>query len=185
MEKYKSALIKHLELLDLEAVRAVEKKLIEAYRDCKSVYIVGNGGSAATASHFACDLLKIIEDHSKPRFKAHSLVDNNSVITALGNDIGYENIFWDQINAHLNPHDLLIAFSASGNSPNILKAVEAAKENGGFVIGFTGFSGGKLREKADLSIHIPCDNYGIVEDIHLSLEHMISQSLKKTFKEIE
>jgi len=140
------------------------------------VYILGNGGSSATASHMANDLKVGLGRRDIISIDAVSLADNSSVITALANDVGYENIFYMQLKNILKPDDIIIAISCSGNSPNILKAVKYAKKCGNVIIGMTGFDGGKLKELSDIKIHSKTVNgkYGLVEDMHMIINHMIS-----------
>ena len=160
-----------------EALQLVEK----AYRDGKQIFIVGNGGSASTASHMVCDFQKFIlgykGDRKIPRMKALSLSDNTEVLTAWANDVGYEVVFSEQLKNLADEGDLLIALSASGNSPNIIRAVEVAKLKGIKVIGLTGFAGGKLKELADVPIHVESNDYGIVENVHLMFGHLAARYL--------
>lgn len=139
------------------------------------IYIVGNGGSAATASHMVNDLGAGLRRRGIINFEVISLADNTPVTTAIANDIGYDNIFYMQLEGLLKKDDVLIAISCSGNSPNIVKAVEYAKGIGSQVIGITGFDGGVLRELSDINFHVdaPKGEYGLVEDIHMILDHMI------------
>lgn len=139
------------------------------------IYIIGNGGSAATASHMANDLGIGLKRRNIKNYNVESLADNISIITAISNDIGYENIFYTQLQNKLTSNDLLIAISCSGNSPNILKAVEYANNIKTTVIGFTGFDGGKLKKLSDISLHINTQKgkYGLVEDIHMIINHII------------
>jgi|SaaInl8_200m_RNA_FD_contig_111_102740_length_3225_multi_3_in_0_out_0_2 D-sedoheptulose 7-phosphate isomerase len=139
------------------------------------IYIIGNGGSAATASHMANDLSGGLKLRDIRNFDVESLSDNSSVCTAIANDIGYENIFYAQIKNKITKDDILIAISCSGNSDNIIKAVEYAKKQKTKVIGLTGFSGGKLKPLSDINFHIDSENgeYGLVEDLHMILDHII------------
>ncbi len=139
------------------------------------IYIIGNGGSAATASHMANDLGAGLRRREIKYFDIESLGDNTPVCTAIANDIGYENIFYMQLKGRLKPEDLLIAISCSGDSPNIIKAVEYAKEEKATVIGLTGFDGGTLKTLSDINYHVQTQqgHYGIVEDAHMILNHII------------
>ena len=139
------------------------------------VYIIGNGGSASTASHFAQGLCDA-------GIFAFSLADNTSVTTALANDLGYENIFSNQLKNILSPDDVVIGISGSGNSPNIVKAIELANKMGCITICLLGFDGGKLKDIAQKFIHVKDDNYGRIEDVHLSLAHIISLYIKDAKK---
>jgi D-sedoheptulose 7-phosphate isomerase len=164
--------------IPVEAMERVVGIILEAYRQNKHVYILGNGGSAATATHFACDLSKatIVEGHA--RLRVTSLTDNVALLTAWANDTSYENVFAEQLCNLLNPDDVVIAISASGNSPNVLAAIDAARERGAITVGLVGFSGGSLQNVADASIHVQSDSYGVVEDCHLVLEHAITESTR-------
>ena len=167
-----------LEELDRKEISKAVDAIIQAYQNNKQIFIMGNGGSASTASHFACDLGKGTIVEGKNRFRVMSLNDNMALITAFSNDYGYEHVFSEQLKNLVNEKDIVISISASGNSPNVIKGVEYAKEKGAILIGFTGFAGGKLREISDICIHINCNNYGQVEDLHMLLCHLISQSIK-------
>jgi D-sedoheptulose 7-phosphate isomerase len=182
----------HLYLLDLErTVREMDREaiwaatvvLFEAWKNGKQVFLVGNGGSAATASHMANDLNKLTITAGKARFKASALTDNVPLMTAWGNDAAYEDIFAEQLVNFINPGDVIIAISASGNSPNILKAVRIAKEHGAVAIGLTGDTGGKLKELADYVVFIPSAHIGQQEDGHMILDHVMANTLKKWIEE--
>lgn len=161
----------------MESLTSVIRLLIAAYGEDKTVYILGNGGSAATASHFACDLGKGTASEGRRRFRVMSLTDNTPFITAAANDLGYEQIFVEQLRGLLQPGDVVIAISASGNSPNVVRAIEYAKERGAVTIGVLGFDGGKSKLLVDACIHVPSFDYGLVEDCHLIAEHMLTQFL--------
>jgi D-sedoheptulose 7-phosphate isomerase len=165
--------------ISMDKVECIVRMIQEAYRNNKYVFIMGNGGSASTASHFACDLGKGTICEGKPRFRVMSLNDNMPLITALSNDFGYERVFIEQLMNLVNPGDLVISITGSGNSPNILKAVEYAKKQGAKTIGLIGFGGGELKEMVDEHITVSNINYGQVEDIHLILCHAISQYFKE------
>lgn len=139
------------------------------------IYIIGNGGSAATASHMVNDLGIGLKRRDIKNFDVHSLSDNTPVCSAIANDIGYENVFYMQLKDRLKHNDLLLAISCSGNSENIVKAVEYAKEVGTEVIGITGFDGGKVKQLCDISFHVDTQKgeYGLVEDVHMILDHII------------
>ncbi len=186
--EYISAYFKHLTQilseLDLSSIEKFIGLLLSARKEGKNVYFIGNGGSAATASHFANDLAIGTRSKKLP-FKVMSLTDNSSVITAIGNDYGYEQVFVKQLEACLGSGDLLVAISASGNSPNILKAVEYTKENSGITIGLTGFDGGELKKIVDHVIHVPTvkGDYGPVEDVHMILDHVVGNYLLQMCRE--
>ncbi len=161
--------------LDTEAISAFVKELESARKDHNTVFFVGNGGSAATASHMANDLAFGSRVHQDPPFRVLSLTDNVAAMTAVANDNGYESLFIRQLKVHYRPGDKLVAISASGNSPNVVTAAEWVKEQGGKVIGLVGFDGGKLRDICDITICIetPKGEYGPVEDVHMMLDHLI------------
>lgn len=153
-------------------------KVIEAIKKARStdnmIYFIGNGGSAATASHFANDLSIGTRSTAKP-FRVMSLTDNVAVLTAIGNDFGYEEIFTKQLQAYLKTGDIVVAISASGNSPNVVKGLEYANKMGATTISLTGFDGGKIKEIAHINLHVPSvkGEYGPVEDLHMVFDHVI------------
>ena len=150
--------------------------LLERTIDTKSrIYIIGNGGSAATASHMVNDLGAGLRRRDIVNFDVISLGDNSPVVSAIANDIGYENIFFMQMKGLINPNDVVIAISCSGDSPNIIKSVNYAKDLGCKIIGITGFDGGYLKSISDISFHVnaPKNEYGLVEDTHMILDHII------------
>ena len=157
---------------------------MEARDKDKTIYFAGNGGSAATASHFAQDMSEIGRKIRGKGFKTQSINDHVSALTAISNDYGYDHVFSMQIQYHFDPGDVLVVISASGNSPNIIKAVELAKEKGGRTIALVGFDGGRLAQVCDQVIHIKSKKgeYGPVEDIHLILNHMIVSYLMMELK---
>lgn len=175
------------ELLDSLDTKAVEKAisiLEAAYHNGNFVYIMGNGGSASTASHMANDLSKGIKAETGKHFKALSLTDNTSLFTAISNDEGYEEVFVNQLKVFLKRNDVVIGISASGSSPNVLNALKYAKDNGAKTIGLVGFDGGKMKDIVDVCIHIKTPNgwYGPVEDVHLILNHIISGYFNEKFR---
>ena len=145
----------------------------------KQVFIMGNGGSASTASHFACDLAKNTRQAGWPHFRAISLTDNLAILSAYANDEGYEKVFEQQLINLIKPGDLVIGISASGNSQNVLNAIMEARKHDATTIGFTGFDGGRLASMVDINIHVASDIIEHVEDVHLMLEHMIVKTLKE------
>jgi len=163
--------------IPFEAVDAVVDVLVAANHAGGTVFICGNGGSAATATHFGCDLAKRPNVKGQPRFRVVALTDNNALMTALGNDIGYEAIFAEQLIPLVRANDVVIGISGSGNSPNVLNAMKAARDAGAISIGFCGYDGGKLKGLVDLPVHVPSFNMAMVEDVHLMLEHAICERL--------
>jgi D-sedoheptulose 7-phosphate isomerase len=180
--EYADSYLKHLsdilKELDTYSIAAVIELFQKARVEGKNIFFIGNGGSAATASHFANDIAIGTRTKNRP-FRIFSLTDNAASMTAIGNDYGFENIFVKQLEAVFNDGDLLVAISASGNSPNLLNAVEYVKSRNGITVGLTGFDGGKLKELSDYSIHIKTDKgeYGPVEDVHMVLDHVIGTYL--------
>ena len=149
--------------------------LLQARRSGRNIFFAGNGGSAATSSHFANDL-SIGTRQQKNPFKVISLVDNVATLSAIGNDYGYDQIFARQIKVYGQSDDLLVGISASGNSPNLLRAFEAGEKIGLITVSITAFDGGKLKKIADHSVHVPTNagEYGPAEDAHLILDHLIT-----------
>ncbi|MFA5096567.1 MAG: SIS domain-containing protein [Candidatus Omnitrophota bacterium] len=176
VNKYRAYLTTLLNNIDTARVNDVINCFLEARRNNKTIYFAGNGGSAATASHFAQDLDEVGRKIKGMGFRTQSINDNVAALTAIGNDYGYENIFSMQIQYNFNPGDVLVVISASGNSPNVVNAVKLAKEKGGTTVGLVGFTGGKLAGLCDHLIHIKSEigAYGPVEDLHLVLDHMIT-----------
>jgi D-sedoheptulose 7-phosphate isomerase len=152
--------------------------LFRAYRNGKQVFTVGNGGSASTASHMAADLGKNTIGPNMRRFRILSLNDNASFVTALANDLGYEHVFSEQLVNLIRPGDLLVAISASGNSPNVLRAMRYARDQSAEVVAILGFDGGQAADLADLAVIVPVSHYGVVEDLHLIINHILVESFK-------
>ncbi len=179
---YFSYLYQLLDRLDVKAITGLVKELEAAYRNENTVFVVGNGGSAATASHMANDIgVDVLKKAKCPQaFRVMALTDNASVMTAIANDDGYDNLFINQLRIHYRKGDKLIAISASGNSPNIVAAAEWVKARGGKTIALVGFDGGKLNDICDISIlaKTPKGEYGPVEDIHLVLDHLVATWLQ-------
>ena len=144
----------------------------------RTVFIMGNGGSASTASHFVCDLAKNTRDSGQPDFRVLGLADNMASFSAYANDEGYHQVFARQLSAFAQPDDVVIAISASGNSTNVLEAVRVAQTVRATTISFTGFDGGQLARMTDLNIHVPSNIIEHVEDIHLMVEHLICSVLR-------
>jgi D-sedoheptulose 7-phosphate isomerase len=166
--------------MDYKTLERVTELLVDKTREGSSIFLVGNGGSAATASHFATDLIQCSRPDKGIRFKAISLVDNVPLLTALGNDFTYEDIFTIQMQNLFARNDVLIAISGSGNSPNIVAAASLAREMGGTVIGLIGFDGGKLAGLCDYAVLVRTGKgeYGPVEDIHMVIDHMVTSYLR-------
>jgi D-sedoheptulose 7-phosphate isomerase len=159
-------------------LRGVEDALFEAWLRSRTVFITGNGGSASTASHWANDLNKGTIVAGQHRFRAIALTDNVPLITAWGNDTAYDRVFVEQMANFLQPHDVFIAISGSGNSPNIIEAVRWARDAGAVTIGLTGRDGGKLRALVDHGVVVPADRMEQIEDVHLILSHALCTALR-------
>jgi D-sedoheptulose 7-phosphate isomerase len=177
---YLTSVLKSISLADIKKFVEV---LLEARERESSIFFIGNGGSAATASHFANDIGIGTRTYEKP-FRAISLCDNQAVITAIANDDGYKKIFSQQLKVLLKKQDVVIAISASGNSPNLLDAIDTAKKMNTITVGISGFDGGKMKEMVDVSLHVPTEKgeYGPAEDAHMVLDHLISSYLMRLVK---
>lgn len=160
--------------MPVERIEAVGEIVYEAYRHGKQLFIVGNGGSASTASHMACDIGKNTISPERPRFRVICLNDNIPLLTSLANDRGYDHVFSEQLVNLIRPGDVLLVISGSGNSPNIVNAMRAAREAGATTIAFLGFDGGEALALADEHVLVPDDDYGRVEDLHLVLNHVLT-----------
>ncbi len=179
LDSYRGRINAILDGVDLDAIAAAVDLIFEAWEQRALVLLAGNGGSAATASHCANDLAKATRVADQLPMRAVSITDNASLMTALANDDGFERVFSHQMETLFRPGDVLIAISASGNSPNIVDAAQHALDNEGSVIALTGFTGGKLAEMSDVTIHAPSEvgEYGPVEDVHLIVTHMLTGCL--------
>jgi D-sedoheptulose 7-phosphate isomerase len=173
-----------LNVIPFDAVDRVVEVLEQARLAGQTVFICGNGGSAATASHFGNDLAKRTTVPGQPRFRVISLTDNNAIMTALSNDIGYDVVFSEQLIPLVRSGDVVIGISGSGNSPNVLNAMRVASEAGATTIGFCGFDGGQLKAMVDIPVHVPSDVMPMVEDAHLMLEHAICERLLAINQEV-
>ena len=176
--EYMDYLCTILKSISMNQIKDFVGILLDARENGSNIYFIGNGGSAATASHFANDIAIGTKEFKKP-FRVISLCDNNAIITAIGNDYGFEKIFSQQLEVLLQEKDVVVAISASGNSINLLNAFDVAKRKGATTVGLSAFDGGKLKEKADISVHVPTNKgeYGPAEDAHMVLDHMVSNYL--------
>jgi D-sedoheptulose 7-phosphate isomerase len=179
IQTYLEALQSTLEKLPVRLVENVIEILDLARLSGRKIFILGNGGSASTASHFVCDLAKNTRKAGWPDFRVIGLADNMAIFSALANDEGYEQVFARQLASLVEPGDIVIGISTSGNSPNVLRAMEVARRQEATTIAFTGFDGGPLGELVDIHLHVPSDCIEHVEDIHLILEHMITKALRE------
>lgn len=174
LETYRRALFPAVEAIDPAEFEKAIDLLVQTYRADRQVFVMGNGGSAATANHFVCDFGKnAVRDPAKRRFRMISLSDNVEKITAFGNDVAFDEIFRQQLINLLDPGDLLIAISASGNSPDLVKACAYAGERGAKQIALAGFDGGRIKDFADAKLIVPLTSYEQIEDVHMILCHMI------------
>ncbi len=171
--RYVRDLIGVLDALPHDAIGRALEALERAYDEGRQVFIVGNGGSAATASHMANDLVWGMAQIGRPSFRAVALTDCVPLITAISNDLSYNEIFTVPLRALAKPGDLLVVFTGSGNSPNVVRAVEVAREMGLGTVGFLGRGGGKLGPVVDVPVIVPSDDYGPIEDIHMMFDHLI------------
>lgn len=170
---YKTRLLNALDTVDLASVEQAIQWLREARDQDRQVFVAGNGGSAATASHFVCDMIKGASYQRDRRFRILALNDNTSTITAYANDVGYDSVFVEQLRNFARPGDLYLAISGSGNSPNVVRAMEYANQAGCRTIALTGRDGGKLGSLAQLHIHVAEPHMGRIEDAHHIVCHMI------------
>jgi D-sedoheptulose 7-phosphate isomerase len=178
-----AALREALAALDSDDLWAAGQELLECYARGGTLYLVGNGGSASTASHFACDLSKGTRQPAVPRFRAVALTDNVPLMTAWGNDASFDRIFAEQLMPLVRPHDLLLAISASGSSPNVLEALRAAREAGARTMAWTGATGGSAAPLADTVIRVPATTIEQVEDAHMVLAHALTVFMRSRLRE--
>ena len=181
-ESYFQNLIDTFKKLDKESILKLEREFLETRKKNATLYVFGNGGGAATAMTMANDLgFDVLKKTNKKTFKIISLNDNSSVITAIANDTGYDNIFLNQLKIHFKKNDKILIFSASGNSKNLVDAANWVKKKGGKVISILGFDGGKLKKISNLSVHIKSEkgDYGPVEDIQLIINHILAHWFQK------
>ena len=172
-EAYKTDLLKAIEAIDLAKVNQAVEWFQKARADSRHIFVCGNGGSASTASHFACDIVKGCSFNRATRFRIMALTDQLPTITAYANDVGYDVIFAEQLKNFAQPGDLFMAISGSGTSPNVVLAMDYANSIGCRTIALTGRDGGKLGPKAQLNILVPVPHMGRIEDVHMNVCHMI------------
>ena len=179
-DAYLSYLSSVLQVIDRVEIRNFIDVLLTARKNRASIFFIGNGGSASTATHFANDLAVGTNSYDKP-FRAISLTDNQAIITAIGNDFGFEEVYLRQLQLLAKPGDVVVAISASGNSLNLIKAFEYAKVNEIRTFAITGFDGGKMKLIADGGIHVPTESkeYGPAEDAHLVIDHLVANYLSR------
>ncbi len=177
VEKYREGLTRVLAGLDVSAVERFVHLLSQARREGRTVFVFGNGGSGATASHLACDLNKGASYGKTGRFRVICLNDNVPTLMAYANDVGYDDVFVEPLKNFLGPRDVVIGISGSGNSENVIRAIDYANQVGATSVGLCGYSGGRLKEKARMSVHVAVDDMQMAEDVHLVLGHIAMQVL--------
>ena len=170
---YKTHLLEAIESIDLEKVNKAIELFKEARANQRRIFVCGNGGSASTASHFACDMVKGASYNRDSRFRIMALTDQLATLTAYANDVSYECVFVEQLKNFAEPGDLFLGISGSGNSPNVVRAMEYANSIGCRSIALTGCDGGRLGPLAQLNIQVPVPHMGRIEDVHLIICHMI------------
>jgi D-sedoheptulose 7-phosphate isomerase len=182
-KQYASEVKQTLDQLPWQEIQRVVEILRTAWLTNKQVFVMGNGGSAATASHMACDLAKNTVVAGMSRLRVMSLNDNMAHFSAYANDNGYDQVFAEQLSNYVNAGDVVIAISASGNSPNVLRAIERAQACGALTIGWSGYQGGTLAQIVDLPLVIPSDRIEQIEDIHLMFVHMVTVAMRQVMQE--
>ena len=175
--KYRRLLIETLEALDLQSVAAMEDAFAQAHQSGNRIFTMGNGGAGASASHAAGDFIKGASYGLDQRFKMICLNDNLPSMMAIANDIGWDDIFVEPLKNYVEPGDVVIGISGSGNSRNVLKAIAYAQSIGAVTIGMTGFSGGKLKSMVDISVHSPADDMEVAEDVHMAVFNMVKKGM--------
>ena len=180
-EDYRARLNKLLDQVDINELEKVIDIMVKTFKSGNTLYVCGNGGSAATASHIQADFSFFVRYFTKFRPKVRALTDNIPMITAVGNDTTFDDIFTEQLKGHFQKGDAIICISASGNSENVVRAAQYANEHGGRSIGFIGFTGGKLKEVCNCSLYTenPKGDYGPIEDLHMIYDHLIVNYLSK------
>jgi D-sedoheptulose 7-phosphate isomerase len=186
MEKFISEYLEELkrifDRISKKDIDAITEVIYNAYLNGRTIFIFGNGGSASTASHFSCDLgkgtLSRVYDSNEKRFRVVPLTDSVPTMTAYANDLSFDDIFVQQLQNLVNKGDIVIAITGSGNSKNVIKAIRYARDRGATTIGLLGFDGGKAKKLLDKYVIVPSNHYGRIEDVHLILEHMITDYLR-------
>lgn len=176
---YFTKLKQTIDKVSVQEIDSLMNLLMQSMEAGKTIFIMGNGGSSATASHFACDFNKGVSFGKENKFKMICLNDNIPSIMAYANDLSFNEIFVEQLKNYYNPGDVVIGISGSGNSPNVIKALEYANDHDGITVGLTGYDGGKLKLIAKNNIHIPINDMQISEDLHLIINHCMMQILCK------
>ncbi len=179
IDAYLLTLVTTIEQIDTTEIELCAKVLFQAFKDEKKIFVCGNGGSASTVSHFVCDIGKGVNCESGKRFKVLSLVSELATLTAYSNDIDYEVVFVEQLKNLFQRGDVVIGFSGSGNSNNVLNAIKYANGNGGISIGWTGFDGGELKKISHYSVNTNINDMQISEDLHMVFTHLMMRLLNE------
>ncbi|MBS4220891.1 SIS domain-containing protein [Bacillus sp. FJAT-49711] len=177
--EYQSEWLKVMYQLDIHIIEEIYESIKKSTENNQQIFVLGNGGSAASASHWACDFGKGINVDGVKRLRIFSLTDQVPLITAYGNDMSYADIFVEQLKNILNRGDIVIGLSVSGDSENVIRAFQYAKDTGAQVISLVGEKEGRMKNLSDISLVIPSSDYGIVEDVHMYVNHVISQYMRK------
>ncbi len=180
-KEYKETLSKTLDSLNLDNLTKFSDLLEHTILKERNIFVCGNGGSAAIANHLVCDYIKLMRKNTNLKPKVISLSTNNELITAISNDFSYDKIFSEQLSYLANKNDILILISSSGNSKNIINALKFCKKKKIKTVGLCGFKGGYLSKKADINLHFKCENYGISEDTHHIVMHVVIQYLRQKY----
>lgn len=180
-DAYSDRLVEAMASVDRNGLGQAAAMLADAYVRGATVYVAGNGGSAAIADTFVSDHAKLVQSDTNLKPRVISLVGNTSMVTAIANDLAYDQVFVYQLATYAKAGDVLVLISASGSSPNVVNAAVWGKENGLEVIGFTGFDGGQLNAMASVGLHVKADNYGVIEDAHQGLMHTLAQFIRLSY----
>jgi D-glycero-alpha-D-manno-heptose-7-phosphate kinase len=182
-EGYLLGMSELVQCVDINLLHRFADIFLKAYENDRQIFILGNGGSAATASHFSCDLAKTVMPDGGHGFRTIPMTDNVALMTAWGNDYGYEYTFSGQMHNLLRPEDVVLAISGGGNSPNVLKALKLARERGAITIGLGGFEGGRMKDLVDHFLIVPSDNYQFIEDVHMMVTHLLTSIIQNRLAE--
>jgi D-sedoheptulose 7-phosphate isomerase len=179
VEDYFQTLSQVIPRLPFPTINRAVAAILQTFEEGRTVFVFGNGGSAATASHIACDLNKgTIENGQRRRIRVISLTDNVPLVTAWANDTCYEHVFSEQLRNFVQARDVVFAISASGNSPNVLRALETAREARAITLGISGYQGGKMKALCDVCAVVPSDNMQMIEDMHHAIAHSIFSAVR-------
>lgn len=179
IDAYLNRLKQTIDRISIEELNILMNILVKAKDEGRTIFIMGNGGSAATASHYVCDFNKGVSFNQERKFRFICLNDNIPTLMAYANDLSFEDIFVEQLKNYFKEGDIVLGISGSGNSKNVIKAIEYANNNGGITAGLTGYNGGKLKDLVKHSVHIPIDDMQITEDLHMVLDHCMIKILSK------